>query len=75
MEVPPRRVREPARGLARPVSRTILSMFPFLLLLLLVAEAVPVALPVAAAIAWIGAFGLSVRNSHEARALMSKSYG
>jgi O-antigen/teichoic acid export membrane protein len=60
--------------LARPVARIIGSTFPFLALLLLVGQALPVALPVAAVIAWVGAFGLSVRSSREARALMSNHY-
>jgi O-antigen/teichoic acid export membrane protein len=60
--------------LARPVARIIGSTVPFLALLLLVGQALPVALPVAAVIAWVGAFGLSVRSSREARALMSNHY-
>lgn len=61
--------------LVDPIRRTIASTLPFLALLLIVAQVAPGALPVAAAIAWVGAAGLSFRNSREARAMMSKTYG
>ena len=61
-------------SLARPAGRTILSTLPFLVFLLVVGQILPAALPIAAVIAWLGAFGLSFMNSVEARSLLSKSY-
>ena len=61
--------------LARPVGRTLASSLPFIVPLALVGQAAPGLLPFAAVLAWVGAFGLSVRNSREARGLLSKTYG
>jgi O-antigen/teichoic acid export membrane protein len=61
--------------LLRPVRRTVLSTLPFLAILVVVALLAPGAVPIAAALAWLGAAGLSFRNSREARGLLSKSYG
>jgi hypothetical protein len=61
--------------LARPVGRTLASCLPFIVPLILVGQLAPEALPFAAVLAWLGAFGLSVRNSREARGLLSKTYG
>jgi O-antigen/teichoic acid export membrane protein len=58
-----------------PIGRTLASTLPFVALLLVVGQVAPAALPVAAVLAGIGAFGLSFRNSREARALLSKTYG
>jgi hypothetical protein len=58
-----------------PIRRAVLSTLPFLGLLVLVGQLAPAFVPVAAAVAWIGAAGLSFRNSREARSLLLKSYG
>lgn len=61
--------------LLAPVRRTVAVTAPFLGLLAVVAFVAPVAVPAAAAVAWLGAAGLSFRSSPEARALVSKTYG
>jgi len=60
--------------LVPPAGRIIARTLPFLALVLLVGLVVPVGLPLVSAIAWVGAFGLSVRNSREARALISGAH-
>jgi hypothetical protein len=60
--------------LVRPTGRIVARTLPFLALVLLVGLVVPVGLPLVSAVAWVGAFGLSVRNSHEARALISGAH-
>ena len=60
--------------LVRPAGRIIAVTLPFLVPVVLAANLLPVAVPVVAAIAWASAFGLAVRGSREARALISGAH-
>ena len=62
------------RELVRPAGRIIALTVPFLALVVLVGLVVPVGVPLASAIAWVGAFGLAARYSHESRALLSGTH-